>query len=120
MGFFSDLFKEKINWSYEELQALWITTSGMAAVDGNVDESETKAIAEVVGNLPGVKVSDWEDFMERASKIHPKEHLKTLAKMHKDKKTYALYALARVAAADDEIDPAELAGLNNLKSILKV
>ena len=120
MGFFSDLFKEKVDWSYTELQALWATTTGMAALDGNVDKNETEAIASFMGNLPGVNVSSWDDFINSAIKIHPNDHLKTLSKMHKDKKTLALVCLAKVAAADDNIDPKELAALNNLKSMLRI
>ena len=46
MGFFGDLFKEKVNWSEKELKALFVSMHSMALMDGNIDENEIKLISD--------------------------------------------------------------------------
>lgn len=120
MGFFADLFKDKTNWNLSELQALWATTSGMAAIDGDVHEKENELITNYMNNLPKASVIDWDTFCEGAMKVDVHAHLDTLKVMHKEKKKLALACLMLVADADGKLDPKELMAIENLKKILQV
>ena len=120
MGFFADLFKDKTNWSYSELQALWATTYGMAGIDGDVHEKEEDLITNYMNNLPKDNITDWKTFCETAVKIKPETHFATLRGMHSDKKKLALACLYLIADADGKLDPKEQVALNNLQRILDV
>jgi len=120
MGFFADLFKDKTNWSLSELQALWATTSGMAAVDGDVHEKENELITNYMNNLPKASTINWKTFVDGAMKVDLEGHLSTLKGMHKEKKKLALACLYLIADADGKLDPKEQVALNNLQSILDV
>ena len=120
MGFFTDLFKEKTKWSYDELQALWVCTKGMAAIDGEMHEKENELITNYMNNLPKDSITDWDTFCESAMKIDVQTHFQTLKSMHKDKKRLALACIIMVADADGKIDDKEMLTINNLKSILQV
>ena len=120
MEFFGNLFKEKVNWSEEELKALFMYMSAMAAIDGNIDENEIKLIDAVIENLPGSKSVNWQNFMTSAKEINADVHLATLKAMHKKKKKLVLGALATLAIVDGELDDKELKLLNGMKSVLNV
>ena len=120
MGFFTDLFKEKTNWSYSELQALWATTYGMAGIDGDVHEKEEELITNYMNNLPKDNITDWKTFCDSALKISIHTHFDTLKAMHSDKKKLALACLYLIADADGKLDPKEQQALTNLQTILDV
>jgi len=120
MGFFGDLFKEKVNWSEKELKALYMCMSSMAAVDGNADENEIELVGAVIGNLPGSKSFNWLDFATSATEIKVEVHLATLKAMHNKKKKIVLGVLITLALVDGELDDKELQLWNSMKSVLNV
>ena len=52
MGFFGDLFKEKVNWSEEELMALFASMMSMSAIDGEIHKDEAELTALAIAGLP--------------------------------------------------------------------
>ena len=120
MGFIGDLFKEKVNWSEEELKALYMSMSSMAAIDGNVDENEIELISGAIANLPGSKSFNWQNFATSALEIKAEVHLATLKAMHKEKKKAVLAILIALSLVDGELDDKELQLLNGMKYVLNV
>lgn len=120
MGFIGDLFKEKVNWSEEELKALYVSMSSMAAIDGNVDENEIELISGAIENLPGSKSFNWQNFATSATEIKAEVHLATLKSMHKKKKIVVLALLGALSLVDGELDDEELQLWNSMKSVLNV
>ena len=107
MGFIGDLFKEKVNWSEQELMALFASMMSMSAVDGNIDEDETKVITLAIAGLPSNANFTAEQLInigKNALKISPQRHVEVLRSMHKDKKNIALGALVTVGMADGDFD----------------
>jgi uncharacterized membrane protein YebE (DUF533 family) len=120
MGFFGDLFKEKVNWSEKELKALFVSMHSMALMDGNIDENEIKLISAAVENLPGSKPFNWQTFSTSALEVKVEVHVGTLKAMHKKKKVLLLALLGKLAIADGKIDDKELLMFDYMKSVLNV
>ena len=67
MEILSDLFKEKIKWTENELSALLYILTYQAKIDGNIDEEESKLIWNTIDALPGEKPANWDVFTKNTS-----------------------------------------------------
>ena len=90
MKIFSDLFKEKIKWTENELSALLSILTYQAKIDGNIDKEESKLIWNVIRSLPGEKPANWDDFIEKMNQSSQEHMLDTLKSMHSKKRKLVL------------------------------
>ena len=119
MGFFSDLFKEEENWSYEELSALSATLMAMASADGVIDKIETEMVVAAVWKLDeGKRIKNWKEFADANLSTPPVEHFKVLQNMHTTKRKIVVTLLAAVGMADGESHPKEEVFFQNIRRIL--
>ncbi len=119
MGFFSDLFKEEENWSYEELSALSATLKAMASADGVIDKIETETLVTAVRKLDeGKKIKNWKEFEDDNLSTPPLEHFKVLENMHTTKRKLVVTLLAAVGMADGENHPKEEVFFQKIRRIL--
>ena len=102
MGLFGDLFKEKIDWSEDELKALWIALSAMAQADGNIDENEEQMITNAMSILPGYKITNFDDFINSTNTYKPNRVNTILRNMHKDKRKMVVGLLYTLADSDGD------------------
>ena len=107
MGIFGDLFKEKVDWSENELKALWVALGAMAQADGNVDETEQQMIINAMSNLPGYKITNFDDFVNSANGYNPKQVTNILKDMHKEKRKMVVAMLYALGASDGNFDDTE-------------
>lgn len=122
MGLFGDLFKEKVNWSEEELMALFACMYVMSAIDGEVHEDESEFAALEIAGLPSkVDYSPGQllKIGENAFKIPYEGHVKVLRSMHKNKKDIAIAAMKSVGMADGDFDSDEKLLLEKFRKALK-
>ena len=116
----SDLFKEKIKWTENELSALLYILTYQAKIDGNIDEEEIKLIWNVIDALPGEKPANWDVFTKKTEKESSEEHLNTLKSMHSKKRKLVIATLYNLADADGNVDEKEKEVLLNIATILNV
>ena len=120
MGLFGDLFKNRNDWTAEELQALWQAMSAMAGADGNVDDNENAMIVRAMQNLPGYKVSNWDDFANSVANMKPEESFKIMKNMHTEKRKLCIALLHALANSDGNIDDNEATFFMNMSKLLGI
>ena len=102
MGLFGDLFKEKIDWSEDELKAVWVALCAMAMTDGNFDDNEDQMITNAMSNLPGYKITNFDDFITSANTYKPERVNMILRNMHKEKRKLVVGMLYSLAGSDGD------------------
>ena len=102
-----DLFKEKVDWSEDELKALWVALGAMAHVDGNCDEKEQTMIMNAMAHLPGYKITNFDNFVSSANTYSPAKVREVLKDMHKDKRKMVVGMLYAIGASDGNFDDKE-------------
>ena len=120
MGLFGDLFKEKIDWSENELKALLSVLAYTANIDGKVDQEEKDLMSVISTNTPGFKPTDWEKFAEEVHAIPAETHLEVLKNMHKDKRKYLVGTVALMGSVDGNLDNDEQTFFSNLQNMMEV
>ena len=123
MGFFGDLFKESIKWNDNEIEALYAVLIAIGFSDGDFDAKEQLETSKMVSGIVDQKNNYkeyWEKLANNVNHEKMPKYLEALKSMHSKKKTYALYALSKVAISDDKLDDRELVILNRVKNILKI
>ena len=79
----------------------------MAQADGNVDENEQQMIMNAMSNLPGYKITNFDDFVNSANGYNPKQITNILRDMHKDKRKMVVAMLYALGASDGNFDDNE-------------
>ena len=121
MGFFSDLFKSKHDWPYDELGALASVLTAMSLADGELDEREKELVTSAIQKLDNSQsVQSGEDFAEAILSTPPETCFKVLNNMHTLKKKVVIGLLGLQAVADGEIHEHEDYFFKRMQQILKV
>jgi uncharacterized tellurite resistance protein B-like protein len=120
MGIFGDLFKEKIDWSENEMKALLSVLAYTANIDGKVDQEEKDLMSVISFNTPGFKPTDWQKFAEEVHAIPAETHLEVLKNMHKDKRKYLVGTVALMGSVDGNLDNDEQTFFSNLQNMMEV
>ncbi|MEE2954253.1 MAG: TerB family tellurite resistance protein [Bacteroidota bacterium] len=121
MGLFGDIFKANSDWTFTELQAIFVTMAAMGCVDGELDKDEAMISGEMLIRLPGSgSISNWKDFAEGAMKMKPEVAFSTLKGMHSKKREVAVTMLYGVAQADGNVDDKEAQFFMNVANALNV
>ena len=108
MGF-KDVFKDSVNWSSEELVALYKILVIQSAVDGELSKDEAEVTALIMSQLKDMDVASMKALITRANGMSSEECLRVLKNMHVDKRTAAFGYLILVGAADGDFDDNEAA-----------
>ena len=120
MGLFGNLFKEKVDWSENELKALLSVLAYTANIDGKVDQEEKDLMSVISAKTPGFKPTDWGKFAEEVHAIPAETHLEVLKNMHKDKRSYLVGTVALMGSIDGDLDDDELTFFSNLQNMMEV
>lgn len=108
MGF-SDVFKDSVNWTSEELVALYKILLVQSAVDGDLSKEEAEVTALILSHLKDMDVATVRALVNRANEMSAEKSLQILKRMHVDKRTAAFGYLILVGAADGDFDDNEAA-----------
>ena len=121
MGLFGDIFKANSDWTFTEMQAIFVVMGAMGMMDGELDKDEAMISGEMLTRLPGSgSISNWEDFAEGALKMNPEVAFSTLKAMHSNKRAVAVAMLYGVAQADGNVDDKEAQFFINVANALNV
>lgn len=108
MGF-SDLFKDSVNWTSEELVALYNLLLAQSGADGVLTEEEGEVTAAILAELRGSDITSAKSLITRASDMSAEESLSILKRMHTDKRRATIGYMILVGAADGDFDDNEAA-----------
>ena len=121
MGLFGDIFKANSDWTFTEMQAIFVVMGAMGMIDGELDKDEAMISGEMLTRLPGSgSISNWKDFAEGAMKMGPEVAFSTLKGMHSKKRAVAVAMLYGVAQADGNVDDKEAAFFLGVAKTLNV
>lgn len=108
MGF-TDVFKDSVNWSSEELVALYKLLLAQSAADGELTNEEAEITAAILAELRGSDITSAQSLITRASDMSADESLLILKRMHTDKRRATIGFMILVGAADGDFDENEAA-----------
>ena len=108
MGF-SDFFKDSVNWTLDELVALYKLLIAQGGSDGEFTEEEAEVTAIILEELRGSDITSSQSLIERASNMSAEDSLSILKRMHSDKRTATVGYMILVGAADGDFDDNEIA-----------
>jgi tellurite resistance protein len=120
MKLISNLFKERVKWSVEELSSLLSVLTFQAGVDGNIDDQEKMLILQTIEKLPGEKPDDWDAFFKKTQAKDGARHMAILKNMHSDKKDLVITHLYNVSDADGNTDKNEKKIISQIAKTLNV
>lgn len=113
----------QINWSEDEVKALYVVLHGMAAADGEVDRSEIKEVLSHVIKKTGEELFSYNFFIanelvEAAEKVDVKRAVATLSQIEPAKKDLVVDGLRGVMSADGKIKKEEVKYLDKIVALL--
>ena len=112
-----------MNWSEDEIKALYVVLFGMAASDGEVDRSEIKeALTHVIkktgDDLFSYNFSLADELVEAAEKVDVEQAVSVLSKIEPEKKDLVVDGLRDVMSADGKIKKEEVKYLDQIVAML--
>jgi tellurite resistance protein len=126
----NDLFKEKYKWTNDELVALTRLLLHQGLLDGEVSSDEATEMVEIITvqlilSQTSQKAKTSEKFnaisiLKTCQNLDIIDALKTLKRMHSDKKHLVIEYLERIGHADGNYDEKERAFTNSMMSHLKI
>jgi len=120
MGLF-DIFKEKLNWTLDELISLFALGISIGAADGKLEGDEIKTLLMIILKLPSSeKVPPLEDLTKAALELDNAIVFKTLSNMHLKKRKIVIDVLRKVMYSDGEVDIAETEFLMRVGTAINV
>lgn len=106
----SDLFKDSVNWSEQELVALCKIMTIQNLVDGELSKDEAQVVAVILTEIPKTSgLTSIESVVKKAIDMDPHLALQILQKMHSKKKEVTIAFLAVLGASDGDLDTNEQA-----------
>lgn len=101
----SDLFKDSVNWSEQELVALCKIMSIQSLVDGELSVEEAQVLGVILAEIPKKSgLTNVESVLKRAADMNADLALSVLQQMHSKKKKAVIAFLALLGVADGDLD----------------